>query len=67
MVTAGVPAMFQIKSRDAFSNNRMSGGDRFIAVLHSKSSHGQKGKASDAIYANVVDYGNGTYPFIYYY
>lgn len=62
MVTAGLPATMQIKAKDAFSNSRMSGGDRFIAVLHSKALHGQTGKdKNDSIYANVIDCSNGTY------
>jgi hypothetical protein len=61
VITAGIPAQFQIVAKDAFSNQRMSGGDKFIAVLHRKSAYGQTGKENDVIYANVSDCDNGTY------
>lgn len=46
VVNAGVPAMFELESRDAMSNKLRETGDEFeIVLLHSETSHAVRGHA----------------------
>ena len=46
VVTAGVPAMFELESRDEMSNKLRDAGDEFeIVLLHSETSHAIRGHA----------------------